>query len=118
MLSSHHLSEIEKLTNQVYFLKASKLIATEVELTADYDYHLAVENSKQVQEFYGIILNSCGKRQSRVWWKSSCLRDLLDCLDRIPIQQVAGLTKASDYMESLYRDLYVEEGGEGHEAEL
>ncbi len=45
-------------------------------------------------------------------------RDLLDCLDRIPIQQVAGLTKASDYMESLYRDLYVEEGGEGHEAEL
>ncbi|HEM3505490.1 TPA: hypothetical protein U1B13_001459 [Streptococcus suis] len=40
-------------------------------------------------------------------------RDLLDCLDRIPIQQVAGLTKASDYMETLYRDLYVEEGGEG-----
>ncbi len=76
LLSSHHLSEIEKLTNQVYFLKASKLIATEVELTADYDYHLAVENSKQVQEFYGIILNSCGKRQSRVWWKSSCLREI------------------------------------------
>lgn len=39
-------------------------------------------------------------------------RDLLDCLDRIPIQQVVGITKASDYMESLYRDLYVEEGGE------
>ncbi|MFM0620709.1 ABC transporter ATP-binding protein [Streptococcus suis] len=114
LLSSHHLSEIEKLTNQVYFLKASKLIATEVELTADYDYHLAVENSKQVQEFL--------RDYPQLLWKKAEQglveiflpeRDLLDCLDRIPIQQVAGLTKASDYMESLYRDLYVEEGGEG-----
>lgn len=113
LLSSHHLSEIEKLTNQVYFLKSAKLIEKELDLTADYDYHILVEDSEQVQVFLRdyphLLWKQVGVGRRELFLPES---DLLDFLDRIPIQDITALTKSSDYMESLYRDLYVEEGGE------
>lgn len=112
VLSSHHLAEIEKLTDRVYFLKDGQLVERELPEVADYDYHLIVNECLEVEaflkDFAEVGYHSQRYGQLELFLPAS---RFLTFLHRIPSYQIHSISKNTDYMEGIYRELYVEEGG-------
>ncbi|MGT2799665.1 ABC transporter ATP-binding protein [Streptococcus marmotae] len=109
LLSSHHLSEIEKLTHQIYFLKDTQLIEKEVRTMA-YDYQLLVEDCPELMQalnlFPTMLVQQVDQTTREVFLAEE---NILPFLQKIPVSKVKSLSKTSEYMESLYRTLYVAE---------
>ncbi|MER0123494.1 ABC transporter ATP-binding protein [Streptococcus sp. ZJ93] len=109
LLSSHHLSEIEKLTHQIYFLKDTQLIEKEIR-TLDYDYQLLVEDCPELRQALNLFPTMLVQRVEQTMWGVFTVEEnILPFLQRIPASKVKSLSKTSEYMESLYRTLYVPE---------
>lgn len=107
LLSSHHLAEIERLTNQIYFLKEGRLIKKELSLLEGAAYHLTTVNSQQILEVAKakeLVVRDHGLPEQLEFVVPE--KQFLDVLRAIPSSQLIRIEKSRDYMERIYQEIY------------
>lgn len=105
LLSSHHLSEIELLTQDILFLKDGQVLPRTLELATSQGYLLTLSSQFLPESLKKLSKDSCKQVADTKWWVAD--HAFLEVLQLLPPSAILGLDKSSDYLEKSYRELYL-----------
>lgn len=115
LLSSHHLAEIEHLTDKVFFLKNGQLLQQAFAVPPGTAYLVTLTPSSETDDWLAKHPQTLLHRGDKLTIGLT-EQGLLEVIGQVPASAITDISRASDYLETYYRQLYLEEVS--HEPEI